>query len=205
MYVKLFQSIYDGSLATRGPWEALITFQQMLALCDKTGIIDMTAEAISRRTTVPLEVIEKGIAALEQPDPESRRPDHDGRRIVRLADHRSWGWQIVNYSHYRSLRTAEDRREYMRNFMRKKRAETKGNGADESPVIETIPCVGDTSFAVHQSFVTELERLYPGVDVPQTLREIRGWCIGNPTKRKTVGGARRFITSWLAREQNKPS
>lgn len=90
----------------------------------------------------------------------------------------------------------------------------KGNGkgkfddqeeTDESPVIETIPCVGDTSFAVHQSFVTELERLYPGVDVPQTLREIRGWCIGNPTKRKTMGGARRFITSWLAREQNKPS
>lgn len=123
--MKLFQSIYDGSLATRGPWEALVTFQQMLVLCDKTGILDMTPEAIARRTTLPLDVVQKGIEVLEKPDPDSRRSDYDGRRIIRLDENRSWGWQIVNYSHYRSIRTAEDRREYMRLYMRQKRAKKK--------------------------------------------------------------------------------
>jgi len=121
MYVKLFQSIYDGSLATRGPWEALVTFQQLLVLSDRTGIVDMTTEAISRRTTVPLEIIERGIVELEKPDPDSRKPDFEGRRILRLDPARSWGWQVVNYEHYRRIRTAEDRREYMRQYMREKR------------------------------------------------------------------------------------
>ena len=88
MFAKVFLSMYDGTLATKGPWEALVTFQQLLVLADLAGIVDMTPEAIARRTTVPLQIIATGIAALEQPDAESRSPDMDGRRIVRLSETR---------------------------------------------------------------------------------------------------------------------
>ena len=30
MYVKIFSQIYDGTLCTKGPWQALVTFQQLL-------------------------------------------------------------------------------------------------------------------------------------------------------------------------------
>ena len=53
MYVKVFSSMYHGSLATVGPWEALVTFQQLLILSDRLGTVDMTAEVISRISTVP--------------------------------------------------------------------------------------------------------------------------------------------------------
>ncbi len=122
MYGKLFTAMYDGTLATRGPWQALVTFQQMVILADKHGTVDMTAEAISRRTTVPLEIIQTGIAALEQADPESRSPDLEGRRIAKISDNRNWGWQIVNYIHYRNMRSQEERREYMRKYQRERRA-----------------------------------------------------------------------------------
>ena len=56
--------MYHGSLATVGPWEALVTFQQFLILSDRLGTVDMTAEVIARITTVPLEIITKGIAVL---------------------------------------------------------------------------------------------------------------------------------------------
>jgi hypothetical protein len=125
MFVKVFPSMYDGTLATRGPWQALVTFQQLLVLADPKGIVDMTPEAISRRTTIPLEIITAGIAALEQSDPESRSPGEDGRRIVRLSDHRSWGWRIVNYLNYRGIRDEEARREYMANYQRERRANEK--------------------------------------------------------------------------------
>jgi len=134
MYSKLFASMYDGTLATQGPWQAIVTFQQMLILADPTGIVDMTATAISRRTTIPLDIIETGIAALEQPDPESRLPDEDGRRIVRLDDHRGWGWQIVNFVHYRNIRDAEGRREYQREWVRQRRAAAK----EASTVVDSV-------------------------------------------------------------------
>jgi len=125
MYGKIFTQMYDGTLGTKGPWQALVTFQQMIVLADKHGAVDMTADALARRTTIPLEVIELGIAHLEQPDPQSRTPDEDGRRIVRLADDRDWGWRIVNYEHYRKIRTAEERREYHRQYQADRRAEKK--------------------------------------------------------------------------------
>lgn len=65
-----------------------------------------------------------------------------------------------------------------------------------------IPCIGQ-EVAVHASMVTEWADTYPSVDVPQTLKEIRAWCIANPTRLKTPGGCHKFINSWLAREQNR--
>jgi len=127
MYGKLFAQMYDGTLGTAGPWQALVAFQQLIILADKDGVVDMTAEAIARRTTIPLDIIQTGITALEQPDPHSRTPDEDGRRIIKLSDDREWGWRIVNYIHYRNIRSQEERREYMRNYQRKRRASVNSN------------------------------------------------------------------------------
>lgn len=121
MYAKVFTQIYDGTLCTKGPWQALVTFQQLLVLADRDGNVDMTAAAIARRTTIPLEIIELGIAELLKPDPESRTPTEEGRRIVPLADGRSWGWRIVNYTHYRELKREEDRRQYHRDYWHKRK------------------------------------------------------------------------------------
>ena len=122
MYGKLFAQMYNGTLGTKGPWQALVTFQQMVILADKNGVVDMTAEAIARHTTIPLEIIKVGLVHLQEPDPDSRSPDEDGRRIVLLSDHRAWGWRVVNYGHYRKIRSEEERREYHRQYMRKRRS-----------------------------------------------------------------------------------
>lgn len=44
---------------------------------------------------------------------------------------------------------------------------------------------------------------FPAVDVPQQLREIRSWLGANPSRRKTARGMRRFIVTWLSKEQDK--
>ncbi len=56
---------------------------------------------------------------------------------------------------------------------------------------------------IYQQQIEEWTALYPAVDVMQELRKMRGWLQGNPQKRKTARGILRFITSWLAREQDK--
>jgi uncharacterized protein YdaU (DUF1376 family) len=60
-----------------------------------------------------------------------------------------------------------------------------------------------SEYEVTENFRKELETLYPAVDTTQTLREIRGWCLSNPTKRKTRRGALKFVNGWFAREQNR--
>jgi hypothetical protein len=116
MYGKIFQQMYDGTLGTNGPWEALVTFQQLIVLADKDGCVDFTIPAIVRRTTIPQHIIEKGIAVLLLPDPDSRTPDDEGKRIVLLSEGRNWGWRIVNYAKYRAIRSDEERREYHRSY-----------------------------------------------------------------------------------------
>ena len=67
MYGKIFEQMYDSSLVE--DWKVLVTFQQLIVLADADGIVDMTATSIARRTNIPLDVIEYGIAELEKPDP----------------------------------------------------------------------------------------------------------------------------------------
>lgn len=126
MYGKIFDSMYEGTLY--GHWEAIVTLQQLLVLCDSEGTIDITPQAISARTSIPLEIITKGLQILSDPDPYSRTPGEDGKRIVPLDDHRPWGWRIVNYLKYRNLKSREQKLEADRVRAAEKRKALKNNG-----------------------------------------------------------------------------
>jgi hypothetical protein len=95
-----------------------------------------------------------------------------------------------------------------------KRSEAKGREGEEDsaehgspppadPVVIAIPLNTGDEFPVTEAKVQELADLYPAVDVPQALRNMRGWCLGNPKRRKTRGGVMDFITTWLAKDQNR--
>ena len=134
MYAKIFSQIYDGTLCTNGPWEALVTFQQLLILADQEGGVDMTIPAIARRTTIPREILERGIEALMLPDPESRTPTEEGRRIIPLSNGRSWGWRVVNYEKYRQIKREQDRRDYHRDYYHKRKTEKLNNTQHDSTI-----------------------------------------------------------------------
>jgi hypothetical protein len=125
MYVKMFKSIFDGSLY--GQFEPTVVFMAMLVIAEREGIVDMTPEAIAARCGFPLAVVQRGIVELEKADPRSRTPDEDGRRIVRLEESREWGWRITNYEKYEKIRSAEERREYFRLKKREQRAKLSTN------------------------------------------------------------------------------
>lgn len=98
-YTPVFSTVFDGSLY--GKWPESPVWLTMLALCDKRGNVDMSYEAIAGRTGWPMDLLRQGIAALMQPDPASRSPSQDGRRLVPLTEGRGWGWHVVNHALYR--------------------------------------------------------------------------------------------------------
>lgn len=110
LYARIFLQILDSSLAE--DYQTRHVFEDLLKLCNQDGVVDMTREAISRRTNIPLEIVNRAIEKLEGPDPHSRDPEDSGRRLVRLDDHRDWGWRIVNHQKYESIRVNNDMREW---------------------------------------------------------------------------------------------
>lgn len=112
MYAKLFTSIYQGTL--RGNSNGLLVFTNLLAHCDKNGIADIHPKAIAEEVGLTIEQVKAALEELESPDIESRSPEEDGKRIVRMDEHRAWGWLVVNYVKYRAIRNEDDRREQNR-------------------------------------------------------------------------------------------
>lgn len=108
LYSRVFLQILDSSLAN--DWRARYVFEDFLKLANEDGVVDMTREAIARRTNVPLEIVAHGIEVLEAPDAGSRDPSEEGRRLIRLDDHRDWGWRVVNWCRYDAIRSSFEHR-----------------------------------------------------------------------------------------------
>jgi hypothetical protein len=123
MYCKLFASLYQGTL--RGKPHEILVFTNMLAHADAEGYVDKHFRAIADEVGLSADEVKIAIACLEGPDDESRSPEMEGRRIVRVNDSRAWGWHVVNYGKYRAIKNDEDRRESNRKAQEKWREKQK--------------------------------------------------------------------------------
>ena len=122
VFAKIFAQIFDSSISADHMVRHV--FMDLLVLADRDGVVDMTIDAISRRTNVPEEAVTRAIEELTKPDRKSRSHAADGRRLMLIDSHRDWGWQIINYEHYRNIKDEEARRTYFRDKQREHRAKT---------------------------------------------------------------------------------
>lgn len=163
MYAKLFTSIYQGTL--RGNSHGLLVFTNLLAHCDREGIADIHPRAIAEEVGLPIDAVRSALEVLESPDDESRSPEEQGRRIIRMDEHRAWGWRVVNYAKYRAIRSEDDRREQNREAQARWREKNKqskpasAEGETDKPMqkqrqiqgIQGAGAVGDAVGAASQS------------------------------------------------------
>lgn len=96
------------------------TFVMLIAIADPLGYVIGTDVAIARRLNMPLQEFERCRNVLMTADIDSNSKEEDGRRIVESDGER--GYRVVNYVKYRDMRDEEDRRAYMREYMRRKRS-----------------------------------------------------------------------------------
>ena len=124
-YSKLFSSIVTSTVwcednATRIVWIA------MLATCDAKGAVEGSVPGFASLARVSIDEMMYALERLSAPDPYSRTPDNEGRRIQATPG----GWQILNYANYRErLQTkAGSKAPLMRlSRMRKSESVTDGN------------------------------------------------------------------------------
>jgi hypothetical protein len=127
MYVKLFTSIYQGTL--RGNSHGLLVFTNLLAHCDCNGEVDVHPRAIAEEVGLSVDDVKSALVELESSDPDSRSPENDGRRIIPMDESRNWGWIVTNYAKYRKIRNEDDRKEQNRESQKRWREKNKPESA----------------------------------------------------------------------------
>lgn len=130
MFVKLFSQILDSSIADNRKLRHFFT--DLLLCADASGNVMMTETAIARRIGATVEEVEWGLKELSSPDPRSKTPDYEGRRIERLDGH-GYGWKILNYEMYRAMRDAEQLREATRLRVQRHRAKKSSCNTGNAP------------------------------------------------------------------------
>lgn len=117
-YSKLFSSIVTSSIWCEDNI-VLRVWIAMLAMCDANGFVAGAIPGFASLARVNREEMEHAVDRLTSPDPDSRTPDHEGRRIEVVLG----GWQILNYASYRERGQSKDgsRAEYERNRRQKHR------------------------------------------------------------------------------------
>ncbi|MFZ2644090.1 MAG: hypothetical protein WA117_24070, partial [Verrucomicrobiia bacterium] len=125
-YAKLFSDIVDSSIWDEDA-ETRIVWVTMLALADQTGFVRGSVGWLAAKARVSTETCARAIKRFESPDPHSRNPENEGRRIESFDR----GWLLLNYVEHRDRlsndRVAAQARDRMRRYRERKRNVTPGD------------------------------------------------------------------------------
>jgi len=129
-YTKLFSSIVASTI-WQEPNHIRIVWITLLALRDHRHIVEASIPGLAGLARVTVDECREAIAKFQEPDPDSRSPEHDGRRIEKVEG----GWKILNGEKYRRKMNEDERREYNRIKQREVRAKKRGT-----------PLAGETAY-----------------------------------------------------------
>ncbi len=119
-FVKLYSGLTKSSIWIQ-PHYVLRIWIAMLVCADAEGAVEGSIPGFASLCRVTIEEMEDTIRILSGPDPYSRDPSNEGRRIKAFDG----GWQVLNHSAYRQLAQGREgsRAPYMREYRKRKREE----------------------------------------------------------------------------------
>ena len=220
-FTKLFNTIVTSTI-WREDNETRILWITMLALSDRYGEVSASVPGLAAVANITEDGCRRGISKLESPDPDSRTPDNEGRRIAKADG----GWRILNYELYRGLINAEERRQYQAKWAREKRRQksTKSTNVDKNRHIAEaeaeaystdnpngLSCVPTRPLAWSRTagfkeITPDLHQkwriAYPALNIDRQLAAMDQWLRANPAKAVKKNWLR-FVTNWLERKQER--
>lgn len=126
MFGKAYASMYTGSMLGAG-MHIFAVWGYILANCNRDGSVEINPRLAAVQLGGTDEMVDQALAYLCAPDPTSRSPDEEGRRLVSEGP---FLYRVVNYLQYRKIRDADERREYLRIKQQESRARRAGGSVD---------------------------------------------------------------------------
>ena len=125
-YTKLFSSIIASTIWRAGDKTRLVWIT-MLAMADQFGVVEASVPGLSDMARVTVDECREALDELQQPDPDSRSSDQEGRRIEAVDG----GWRVINHGKYRDKMSRDERREYQRLYQRNYRKQNVNSDPDK--------------------------------------------------------------------------
>lgn len=176
-YTKLFSSIITSSIWCEDDQTRLVWIT-LLALADQDGVVDASVVGLAKVAGVSVEATEEALCKFSEPDRYSRSKESEGRRIEEIDG----GWRLINHAKYRANRDPEDRKDYMRDYMRQRRSVNSVNSRKQSvnsvnsgkPPLAQAEAEAEASSTNVEEYISAIYAEYPKkVSKPQALRAIR--------------------------------
>jgi len=120
MYGKFFASTFTGSMVGAGS-DVFAVWGYCIAN-GAGGQVELNPRILATILGCTIKEVEAAIEFLCSPDPKSRSPESDGKRLIKVG---SFAYLIPNYLKYRSIRNEEERREYNRRKQAEHRASNR--------------------------------------------------------------------------------
>ena len=103
-YTKLDSGLIYSTV-WREPHTTRIVWVTMLAMADRHGEVMASVPGLADASRVTRKECEAALRAFLAPDPDSRTPDYQGRRIEKIPG----GWVLLNHAAHRGRGDSEDR------------------------------------------------------------------------------------------------
>lgn len=134
-FAKLDQGITKSSVWNE-KYHVRIVWVAFLAEKDETGFVSGSRTGMARVSNVTQEEFDEAEKVLSSPDPDSRTLEFEGRRIEKIEG----GWIVLNHEKYRlpEQEKAENRREYMKEYMRNKRSVNSVNSVNVNSELTSV-------------------------------------------------------------------
>jgi hypothetical protein len=154
MYGKLFASCFTGSMSGSGP-QMFAVWAYILANADSEGCLELNPKIMAVAIGMTTDEVKAVIERLQQPDPDSRSKDQEGKRLIKSGE---FFYQIVNYDKYRQMQTARHRNDYMKKYMHDKRILEKAKNSIKNDVVNcALTDVSNVSRQVEVEAKVEVE------------------------------------------------
>ncbi len=117
---KFFASCFTGSMLGAGP-----DVFAVWAYCISNAVaaqVELNPKLLALSIGMSVERVNAAIKFLCSPDPDSRNKEHDGKRLIKEGE---FAYHVVSHDIYRAIRDEDGRREYMRKYMKERRAKAK--------------------------------------------------------------------------------
>ncbi len=118
MYGKAFRSMYTGSMVGAGA-HVFAVWGYVIANCSRDGHVELNPILVSAVIGCTADDVNNAVEVLTRADPDSRNKEHEGKRLVQEA---AFLYFAPSYAIYREIRDDDDRKAYMREYMKQYRA-----------------------------------------------------------------------------------
>lgn len=128
---------------------------------------------------------------------------NEARMTTTMKTTRGMVVTILNYSEYQTPKNYETHNEKATNPPVTPHDIQEGKESNNNNIVCSFLLTDGSEYQAENSYVEEMQKIYPGVDFKYQFKKMKGWCKSNPSKRKTKRGSKKFINNWLSGAQDE--